>query len=268
VKGQPLTLKARVTGGVGGIEHVTLYYALFRDAAPFRVVMSSSGMDTYVGTIEAGLLTGADRISYYLEVLDREGTIEETSWYDVVLRNPDNSPAPLRIGDAAAAGSTAPADDSGGISGMTIGLIAGGAVAVGAAAYLLADSSDSDGGGGDGGGSTDPQAKAGTYNGVSTLCNTRTGESPVCSSSGIRIVIDSTGRVVADNLASQPLVSNLSGNSFTLIADISDPATSLTGTIVFNGTVVDDNRIVGNITGNSEQLGVTGVYSGTFSANK
>lgn len=79
LRGQPLTLKAKVQGAAK-LESVTLYYALFRDAAPFRVAMKSSGMDYYVGSIEANVLGGVDSVSYYIEAQDdsRETSLRTT----------------------------------------------------------------------------------------------------------------------------------------------------------------------------------------------
>jgi len=267
VRGQPLTLKARVTGGVGKVDQVTLYYALFRDAAPFRVTMSPSGMDMYVGTIEAGLLTGLSSVSYYIEAQDREGTLEETPWYDVTFRSPD---APLATrGSAAVAPTTgrgvAPAAEEEGMSTRTMGLIAGGVAAVAVGAYLISDS----GGGGGGSGGGDLGDKPGTYFGSSTLC-TSTGEtSAACSTSPIQILIDANGRVFSDTLYSgQQLVGNLVGDDFSLTANINNPDENITGSIVFNGTVLNENRIVGSTSGNATQNGSPITYSGTFTANK
>jgi len=265
VKGQPLTLKVRVTGGVGKVSQVTLYYALFKDAAPFRVTMSPSGLDMYVGTIESGLLTGVNSVSYYIEAQDREGTLEETPWYDVTFRSPDSSPAPRAAVAAPAAGRTvAPSqEDEEGISGRTIGLIAGGVAAVAVGAYLIADS-----GGGSSGGS-DLGEKPGTYFGSSTLCEAVGSDPATCSTSPIQILVDATGRVFSDTLYSgQQLVGSLSGNDFTLTANLNDPVAELSGSIVFSGTILNENRIVGSISGSGTKAGSPVTYSGTFTANK
>lgn len=267
VKGQALTLKARINGGVGGIENVILYYALFRDAAPYRVTMASSGMDTYVGTIEASLLTGVENLSYYIEAQDQEGTVEETPWYDVKFKNPEMVPA-VRGGNSTASNGGAKSSEEEGMSAMTIGLIAGGAVAVGAGAYFLSDSggsdSDNDGGGGGGGGEN-----AGNYAGNATTCLTMSGGSPACNTTAAQFLIDSTGKIFTDTLyPGKQLTGTLSGNDFSLVADVSNPDQAMTGTIVYSGTVVDKSKIVGTITGNAEVNGVPGTYSGTFSATK
>jgi hypothetical protein len=270
VKGQPLTLKATVQGGAGGVAGVTLYYALFRDAAPYRVNMSPSGLGMYVGTIDAGLLSGVESVSYYIEAQDKDGSIEETPWYDVKFKAPETAVAPRGAGGATPAVASGGKEE--GSSAMTIGLIAGGAAAVGVAAYLLSDSgSDDDGGGsgGGGGGDVDPVAAAGNYAGSSTLCLSVNNEPPTCQTTAVQFLVDAEGRVFTESLvAGQQLVGTLSGGSFSLVADVSDPAAGLTGTIVFSGTVVNNDRIVGSITGNADVNGVPGVYSGTFSANK
>ena len=143
----------------------------------------------------------------------------------------------------------------------------GSAVAVGGAAILL-----SGGGGGGGGGSSnndtnDLAAMSGTYNGSVTTCFTPDGGSPSCETHSMAIVIDINGTVLSDSLhEGQQLVSAVSGNDFTLTADLSGDEV---GQIIYNGTVVDDNRIVGSISGGATSLTLgPGSYSGSFTANK
>lgn len=265
VKGQPLTLKARVNGGVGGIENVTLYYALFRDAAPFRVTMSTSGMGLYVGTIEAGLLTGVSSISYYIEAQDKEGTLEESPWYDVTFKDPEPGQG-KRTGAVTPTGGTASEEES---SAMTLGLIAGGAAAIAVGAYVISDSGGSDDGGGGGGGGSDAGEKAGTYNGSATTCLTFPPGSPSCSNSNFQILVDPNGKVVSDTLVpGQQMVGSLSGNTFSLQADTSNEADNFTGTIVFNGSFINDNQIIGSMGGSANLNGTAGSYSGSFNASK
>lgn len=271
VKGQSLTLKARVSGGVGGIDNVTLYYALFRDAAPFRVVMVSSGMDTYVGTIESGLLTGVEHVSYYIEAQDKEGTIEETPWYDVKFKNPEVAPATRGGTTPYGASTPAPANEEG-TSALTIGLIAGGAAAVAAGAYFLSDSGSSDDGDGDGGGGggggDNTVTNAGNYAGNSTLCRSSAGGTQ-CETTSATFVIDSAGRIFSDTLSpGRSLTGTVSGNEFSLVADLTGSQEGLTGTAVYSGTVINGTRIIGTITGNYDQFGVPGTFSGTFSATR
>jgi len=266
VKGQSLTLKTRITGGVGGIDNVTLYYALFRDAAPFRVAMASSGMDTFVGTIDAGLLTGVEHVSYYIEAMDREGTVEETPWYDVKFKNPENAP----INRTGTNGSTSPPTGDEGMSALTIGLIAGGAVAVGAGAYFLSDSGgsdDGDGGGGGGGGTV--TTNAGNYAGNSTLCKTSQGSGTTCETTAATFVIDSAGKIFTDTLSpGRSMTGTVVDNEFSLVADLTGSAEGLTGTAVYTGTILSGSRIVGTITGNFDTFGVPGTFSGSFSATR
>lgn len=272
VKGQPITLKARVSGGVGGIDNVTLYYALFRDAAPFRVNMTPSGTGLYVGTIEAGLLSGVNNLSYYIEAQDKEGTLEETPWYDVSFKNPDPSrPAGatgVMVNPTGGARSGTAADDEEN-SALTIGLIAGGAAAVAIGAYVIADGGSSGGSSDDGGGPDDPGNAAGTYSGTATTCITVPPDPASCSSSAISILIDVNGKVFSDSLVpGKQLVGDLVNNSFSLQADTSNPDTGFTGTIIFSGTVVGDSSIVGTVNGNITDNGVPGFYSGNFNAAK
>lgn len=273
VKGQPITLRARVAGGVGGVSNVTLFYALFRDAAPFRVAMTPSGMDMYVGTIGAGLLSGLASISYYIEAQDSEGSLEETAWYDVQFKDPAAPSAVLPPAGNSSVKSVAPttgapADGGEKSSAVTIGLIAGGAVALGAGAYFISDS------GGDGGGGGDTNTNitdntAGTYGGNVTLCRTPEGGAADCRGIPANIVIDESGRVFSDTLVEGvALTGNLSGKSFTLSAPLSDPDADLTGNISFEGAVISDTRIAGSISGTYTEGGVNGTFSGSFNLSK
>lgn len=282
IRGQALTLRAKVSGGAGGVENVTLYYALFRDAAPFRVAMASSGMDMYVGTIEAGLLSGLASISYYIEAQDREGSMEETPWYDVQFKNPDaadtpptRSPVPTPVAPSGSRVSApASSGDDEGMSGLTIGLIAGGAVAVGAGAYFISDSggsSDSDDGDGGGGDTndTDLALSAGTYSGNATICRTIGANPPVCETQSGTIIIDSTGKVFSDTLVDgASLNGTLSRGSFSFSTQVVNAEEGWNGTIIFSGTVVNNEQIVGSISGPIIQGATNGSYSGTFTLNK
>ena len=83
--GQPLTLKAKVTSTVG-VQAVTLYYTLSKDAAPFKVAMRPAGLDYYLGTIDGAVLTGLPSLSYYIEAEDTAGAVRETPWQVIALR--------------------------------------------------------------------------------------------------------------------------------------------------------------------------------------
>lgn len=280
VRGQALTLKAKVTGAETP-EAVTLYYALFRDAAPFRVPMKATGLSYYVGTIEASLVSGVDSISYYIEAVDKNGSITETAWYDVPFRRAETKPAGLIMPSPQPAGPAAPApvipvssaraasapeDDEG--SWKTPALIAGGAVLVLGGAYAISQSGGggSDDSGGVGGGDddgTDPADVQGTYNGTVTTCLTPTGGVASCESGSMSIVIDVNGVVFSESLRpGQQLTGNLSGSSFTLVSVSSAGGTN--STINFEGSVVGA-KILGSVTGSTSD---GGTYSGSFSANK
>jgi hypothetical protein len=271
VRGQPLTLKAKVLGSEDNVESVTLYYALFKDAAPFRVPMRSSGLGLYVGTIESGLLTGVETVSYYIEAMDKNGALSETPWQTVAFKDPGRKatiPADEAVPPPVLAPPAPPIAPPGEkSSATTVGIIAGGAAAVVAAALLL---SGDDGGddGGSGGSDTNTAAKAGNYSGSSSTCFTLQGGPTSCSNRPCTIVIDAQGRVFSDSLdPNQSLTGNLSGNDFTLVAEIDDGA-GTTGERVYSGTVVNNNRIVGSVSGNVTTPVGPGSFNGSFSAAK
>ena len=278
VRGQPLTLKAKVTGAVEP-ESVTLYYALFRDAAPFRVPMKSTGLGYYVGTIEASVVAGVDSFSYYLEAQDKNGSITETPWHEVPLRKAETKPAaatggmpmPSPAGPAAPAPIIAtPAEravetESDG-NWKTPALIAGGAAVVLGGAYAI---SQSDSGGSDdsnnggGGGDEDPVDPQGTYAGSVNTCLTSTGGVTTCDSGAMSIVVDANKVVFSETIRpGQQLTGNLSGSGFTLVSTSNAGGTN--STIQFEGNVVG-TKILGSVSGSTSD---GGTYSGSFSATK
>ena len=278
VRGQPLTLKAKVTGAVEP-ESVTLYYALFRDAAPFRVPMKSTGLGYYVGTIESSVVAGVDSFSYYLEAQDKNGAITETPWHEVPLRKAETKPAaatggmpmPSPAGPAAPAPIIAtPAErtvakESDG-NWKTPALIAGGAAVVLGGAYAISQSdsggSNDDNNGG-GGGDEDPVDPQGTYAGSVTTCLTSTGGVTTCDSGAMSIVVDANKVVFSETIRpGQQLTGNLSGSGFTLVSTSSGGGTN--STIQYEGNVVG-NKILGSVSGSSSD---GGTYSGSFSATK
>jgi hypothetical protein len=272
IRGQSLTLKAKVSDPAPGVQDVTLYYALFRDAAPFRVAMRSTGLDFYVGTIDAALIKDVETIAYYIEAQDKDGAMAETSWYNVEFRKPDD--AQVKGGDALPTPAPGGTTQQEGANWKTVGLIAGGAAVIAGGAALLAGGgggggggSDSDGGGSDGGGNAITN-QAGSYAGTVTTCLTISGQTPQCESHACTSVIDNKGVVFSESLiVGKQLTGNLSGNSFILSGPATPDATVTEGTLNFNGTVLSD-RIVGSITGNATTAGGPGSYSGTFSASK
>jgi hypothetical protein len=259
VRGQGVTLKAKVTDEQKKVAAVTLYYTLSKDAAPFQVPMKSVGLDLYLGTIEAGVLAGINSLSYYIEAQDDLGATVETPWRVISIRD-SKSPS-----DPAAA--IAPSGDEG--SGIHWGYVAAGVVVAGGVALLA-----SGGGGGGGGGSdsgstnktTNVNSRAGSYNGSVTTCFTPVGGPPTCDTHGMTIIIDSSGRVFSETLnEDQQMTGQLSGDDFTLTADAR--ASDGEGEIVYSGTVVGE-RIVGSIGGSATSTNGTGSYSGSFTASK
>lgn len=281
VRGQPLTLKAKITGAETP-ESVTLYYALFRDAAPFRVPMKATGLGYYVGTIDAGVVAGVDAFSYYIEAQDKNGAIVETPWYDVPFRRAESKPAapavapmpmPSPAGPAAPAPVIAASPEKRAVpeenSWKKPALIAGGAAVVLGGAYAISqsggggsDSNDS-GGGGDDGGDPDPADAQGTYAGTVSSCLTSTGGVTACESSSMSIVIDVNGVVFSETIhPGQQLTGNLNGSSFTLVSVSSAGGTN--STINYDGNLVN-NKILGSVSGSTSD---GGTYSGSFSATK
>lgn len=264
VRGQPITVLANVTDDAKAVRSVTLFYSLSKDAAPFRVPMKSSGTSLYFGTIPAGVLSGVDRVSYYVEALDNLDAMQETAWHTIVIRDPTAQEKAATQG-AGAAPAGAPPKDEAGANLLGMGIIAGGAAAVLGGAVLMSNSDDDDdddsGGGGSGG-----DVQAGTYSGTSTECETLSGGSPSCESHTISIVIDDNGAVSsADLREGDTLAGTLRGSDFTLVAELSASGTDGAGEIVYSGTVVDQ-RILGSITGSRETAEGTVSFSGTFSA--
>lgn len=277
IKGQALTLRAKVTGGSGGIDNVTLYYALFKDAAPFRVDMTSSGMDMYVGTIESGVLSDLASISYYIEAQDAGGAIEETPWYDVSFKDPeskgseaDRSNVPAPVEPTSGRGKKTSGADDGGGSALTIGLIAGGAVALGAGAYLVSQSggSDDDNGGGGVDTNTVPPNRTGTYSGTATIITSFGTNQTSDVNPSASVIVDSKGVVYSETLYDgADLETTLAGNSFRFSEPVN--SSNRVGTIVFDGFFTGDSGINGSISGNFTEDGVAGgTFSGSFSLFK
>lgn len=278
VRGQPLTLKAKVSGAEAP-QSVTLYYALFRDAAPFRVPMKGSGLGYYVGTIESSVVAGVDTFSYYIEAQDANGALTETPWYDVPFRKAETKPAPVVMPMPVPAGPTGPAPviaapaekkaapvekES---NWKTPALIAGGAAVILGGAYAISQGggggSSDDGGGGGGATTNNPQ---GTYSGSVNTCLTSASNATTCASDSMSIVIDKNGVVYSDTIhPGQQLTGKLSGNSFSLVSVSNVSGTN--STINYNGDVVG-NRIIGSISGSATSAGGNGTYSGNFTANK
>ncbi len=275
MRGQPLTLKAKV---VGEVQEVTLFYALFRDAAPFSVPMKATGLGYYVGTIDAAVVAGVDNFSYYIEAQDKAGVMVETPWHKVGLRVPDarTTIAPS-LPDAVPAApippvkvpeTPAPEDESTWSKPLVIG---GAALLIAGGAYALSQGGgggDDDGGGDTGGGDTgSTNIPSGRYSGSATTCFTLPSESSSCSTYSMEIVIDANGVVYSDSLRpGEQMTSELNGSSFTLVATVSDGGTN--GLIRYRG-VVSDGQVSGSVSGTATTPeGTEGDYSGSFSASE
>lgn len=255
VRGQDVLFRARVIPGAQPIKKVTLFYAVSRDAAPYKVAMQDSGSEWFTGSISADMTTELNQILYYIEARDASDASTETPWYTLAVKNTGSPSA------------TTPSKDEKGSSWTKPALIAGGVILAGGAALAL--TSGGGGGGGGGGGSTSGGTAtnvAGTYSGTVTLCVQPPASSSTCSLHAMTILIDGNNLVSSDTLAEgQHLEGRLSGSNFLLIS--STTSTNGTGEIQYLGTVIN-NRIAGSIQGTLTTSTGTGTYSGNFSAVK
>ncbi len=276
VRGQPLTLKAKVEGAAAP-QSVTLYYALFRDAAPFRVTMKGSGLGYYVGAIEANLLSGVSSVSYYIEAQDKDGSISETPWYEVKFRDPRPSerpvpavappPAPAPAGPAPMIPvPTSPKPEEEQSRWKTPVVVAGAAALVLGGAYAISQSGGGGGGGDGGGGSGDGNSATnlvGTYVGSVTRCTTPPAAATTCESHSFTLLIDINGKVFSETLhPGKQLLGQLNGNRFVLTADLGNG-----GTIAYDGRVANSS-VAGKVTGSAVLAAGEEVYSGAFTADK
>jgi len=264
VRGQPVTILARVTDDSGYVKSATLFYSLSRDAAPFRSVMKSSGTSMYYGTIPASVLEGADSVSYYIEAMDHVDATQETPWYTLKVKDATAAP-PAQAGQAPTQEPLPPPQEEGGVSWGTVGIIAGGAAAVVGGAVLLGSGG---GGGGDDSGGGSGTVEVGDYDGSVTTCAQPEMGSQTCETHPMTINISEGGVVSSSTLyEGSQLQAPLQGSSFTLVQDLGDEAAGQTGQVQFDGTVID-SRIVGSISGELSAGSDIVTYSGTFSANK
>lgn len=251
-QGQDILFRAQVKPGTQPIKAVTLFYAVSRDAAPYKVSMQNSGSGWFTGSISADMTTGLKQLLYYIEARDEADATAETPWYTIVVKN-SGSPAVT----------TRPAQDDKGSSWTKPALIAGGIVLAGGAAIALAS-----GGGGGSSGTADSTITnvAGTYIGTVTQCTEPPGGSSYCTSHAMTILIDANNVVSSDTLATgKHLEGRLSGANFLLITSVTE--TNGTGEIQYLGTVVN-NRIAGSVQGTLTTTAGTGTYSGNFTAAK
>ena len=262
VQGQSLTLKAKVTQDKPGVQAVSLYYALFRDAAPFRVPMKATGLNVYVGTIDSVMIKDVKTIAYYIEAQDMNGATAETPWYNVEFKKADASTPATNETPAAPAGASTDTNSNW----ATYALIGGGAAAVIGGAVIVANSGS--GSGSSGGGATSTNSFAGTYGGTAAKCLTMSGQSPSCESHPVTFQVDSKNAILsADLQPGTPLTANVdsSGNFFMSVPV--HGSNFVSGVIDFNGTIVD-GQINGQISGSVTTTNSAGVYQGNFNAAK
>lgn len=259
LRNQNILFRAKVTPSSKPIESVTLRYAVSRDAAPFKVPMTSAGGGIYTGTVSAEMTSGLQQLLYYIEARDTQGAVAETPWYTVEIKagtpTPDN---------AATTAGAAPSSTKGQSSWKKPALIAGGALAVGGAA--LAIMAGGGGGGDSGGGGGVTTNAAGTYTGTASVFFQPPSGSPSGSTYAISITITANGTVVSDTLYENThLEGQMSGSSFTLTAAVNQGRRI--GEIQFSGVVVD-RRITGTVQGTATTPDGPGTYSGGFSASR
>ncbi|MCE9613005.1 MAG: hypothetical protein K8T26_01930 [Lentisphaerae bacterium] len=255
--GQSITVRARVADPAP--KSVTLFFATSRDAAPFKVAMSSSGPQIYAGSISETQLTNLKEIYYYIEARDAADNAVETPWYTVKLQ--PGSPE----GGAAVSASKSGTDgkpQKEQAAWVKPTLIGGGLLAAGGIAYAASSGGGGGGDSGDGGGGTSEYA--GTYTGTDTTCTQAPTGGTTCNPSGLTITITDQGVVQTSDLRDgQRLETPLSGANFVLVADVNEDG--FTGEIQYVGTVVD-RRVVGTIQGSATSAAGVAVFSGTFSA--
>ena len=266
VRGQAVTVLARVTDDSEQVKSVTLFYSVSKDAAPFRAVMKSSGTAMYYGTIPVEVLESAKSVSYYIEAMDSDEATSETAWNTIDIRSPSARPVVEEKPVVTPVTPASPPREKSSLLG--VGLIAGGAVAVAGAAVLIANTDDSSGGGG---GDDDDEDYAGMYQGSVTECLALSGQPQTCDTWSMSVTVDSSGRVQSSNLREDKLLAGqMTGNKFLLVADLAGGTNGVTGEIYYDGTVVD-GELFGRITGSYAEggtNGVTGVYSGSFDGTR
>ena len=251
VRGQPLTIRARVPEAATQNTPVKLFYTVSKDAAPFESRMQHTGSGVFIGTIPASVLSAADQITYYLASESKGGATRETPWYTIKLRGEGASEVVGAPGERPRW--VVPALIAGGVA-----LLAGGAVAI----------ANSGGGGGDGGDSSGGindlvKRNAGVYSGTATM-STQEPTGASVNSYPVNMTLSSDGTLVTPNLSANGAMStSVSGSSFIFVAPVS--GSGRTGEIRYVGTLFE-GRIAGTIEGSAELDGDgTAVYSGTFS---
>jgi len=257
IRGQNILFRAKVIDDSRSIESVTMFYAVSRDAAPYKVAMSPAGAGVYTGTISSDLTAGLQQLLYYIEAKDSLGAVSETPWYTVEIKagTPTTTPT-AKVGAAATSEKES--------SWKKPALIAGGALAVGGAALAIMGGGGSSGGSGSGSGVA--TNTAGTYTGTASVYFQPSGGTPTGSTYPITIAISDKGLVSSDTLFDGAhMEGQLSGANFLLTATVSQP--DRTGEIQFLGVVIN-NRIAGTVQGYATAADSSGTYTGTFSAAK
>lgn len=271
VRGQPISLLAKVTPRVGAVKSVTLNYTLSRHSAPLKIVMSPTGMDLYSGTIPSTYLQRADTLYYYIEAVGEAEKWTETTWQAVSVKDPKLA-EPAADEDVQVIRSSrdqTPAGEEGRNWG-TIALIAGGAAGIVGAAIALSGGGGGGGGGSTGGGDTTTGAEdvAGTYSGNEIICSTPDGGSTTCETVAISLDISDSGSVSSESLAAGTSASgSLSGDRFSITVPASQVTPGADGDITFDGTVRSGN-VAGSISGSATADGSMLSYSGTFTADR
>lgn len=261
VPGQTVSIRAGVTDDSGKIKAVTLNCSPSKDAAPVKIPMQDSGAGSYVGTIPDSMVTGAIRLSYYIEALDQQDLATETPWYTITIQSGTSRPV-------APSGQAEPVAEKPEEKNKWKGpaLIAGGSAAVIGGALWALNRDDGDSTSGDSG-STNSASNFGTYLGSATRILEMTGASPVSTSYSIIFSVTSDNLVITDTLnPGSHLEAGLSGSDFQMSGDVSEGGG--TGTITYSGTVMS-GRITGSMAGTAtSSSGTNGTYTGVFSATR
>ncbi len=247
VRGRPAVIRATVSDDLGRVGSVTLYVASSEDAAPFAVPMEPAAAGVYVATVPDAIVAEVTTLRYYVEALDAAGHATETRWYEVRVSDPAGAPgAPPEAAARPRPGWVTPV------------LIGVGAAAVAGGAVLAAD------GGGGGSGGAAAAVEAGSYAGTVNEVFSLPGAAPAVRSGPVTFFVTKGGTVTTDDLRpGSTLRAGVSGSNFLLQAPVNE--NGYTGQARYLGNFVQD-RIVGTIDGRASSNGVTGAYSGSFTA--
>lgn len=166
--GQPIPIYAEVTDKTGKVRKVSVSYALSQQQVPVEVPMKKVSGNRYSGLIPSNFFSGHSKVWYFVSATDSFDERQDTTWYPVLIKNPDSEKsqpdqasaeqAPAQAGSAASAGSPGrepPAEaklvadtdrDGVGAGTVLVGLVLLGGG--GAAVALASDSGGDEGGGG------------------------------------------------------------------------------------------------------------------------